>query len=139
MQLELCPKGPLYHPVLADWHDMKLPRMPEAAGVMFSSALCQMDTEVALRQAYDALKPGGVLMVNDMYRIRGDGREMEERLAARVMPLTKLLGFIDAAGFRIEKTHMPVYDDSHFQALLDESGMRHYAFDIRPVLVRAVK
>lgn len=136
-QLAHCPTGPQFFAALDDCHACKLPDgFVDAA--MYSSALCQMDIPVALAEARRVLKPGGVLLINDMVRTHGTPEEMEQALAARVLTVTDLLECIEDAGFKTDSVALPDYDATHFEGLLHEAGLSHLLDGIVPVIVRAV-
>lgn len=138
-QLSLCPKGERFMPVLGDWHEIEL-QDESADVVMFHAALCQMDIDRALEQAHRVLRPGGILVVHDMFRVQGDGREWEELLAARVLTVVDLCQAIRRRDFILERVETPaVFDDAHLKQLLAQNGLRHLAHEVRPVIVRAVK
>ena len=106
--------------------------------VMFSSALCQMDTAVALREARRVLKAGGALLVNDMVRDADDGGLMESALAARVLRPDALQAMIAEAGFDIERFETPPFDDAQFRDMLVRDGLERVLDGISAVIVRAV-
>lgn len=135
-QLSKCPTGEQYLHALDDCHATLL-NDNSVDCVMFSSSLCQMDIEVALAEAHRMLKPGGVLMVNDMYREGGNAEELEQVLAARVLPQHKLLGMVRKAGFQITACrHLPS-DSSHFTDLAKDAGIGHLVEGIEPIIIRA--
>lgn len=107
--------------------------------VMFSSALCQMDEQVALAEAARVLKDGGVLLINDMARHTDDGGAMEKVLAARVLPQADLIGAVEAAGFIIESVVTPEFSDNHFRELLAEGGIEYLIEGVYPIIIRATK
>ena len=136
-QLALCPAGARFAPVLDDCHAMCFDDGVFDA-VMFSSALCQMDTSVALREARRVVKAGGALLVNDMVRDSDDGGLMEAALAARVLRPDALRAMIAAAGFDIERFETPPFDDTQFRDMLVRDGLERVLDGISAVIVRAV-
>jgi ubiquinone/menaquinone biosynthesis C-methylase UbiE len=137
-QLDLCPVGERFKHVLGDCHAMDLD--DESVDlVLFTSALCQMDMPVALAEAARVLRPGGRLVISDMARTHGDPGEMEQTLAARVLPGEAIERCVRAAGFTIDMIELPDADDSHFSAMLAEANLAHLAREIRPLIVRAYK
>lgn len=138
-QLSLCPKGEGFHHMHGDCHALVDIASDSLDAVMFSSALCQMDEELALAEAARVLKDGGILLVNDMARSVPDDGAMEQVLAARVLTQGELIDAIEQAGFRIETVTTPDYSDAHFRQMLAADGMEHLIQDIIPIIIRAVK
>jgi SAM-dependent methyltransferase len=139
LQLKHCPTGPRFSCVLADFHQLKLPDASVDA-VMFNSSLVQMDEAVALSQAARVLRPGGVLLVNELVRIdHGDGRQLEEKLACRTLTPEQLMDAIHSAGFDIDDSWWPPFDASHFAAMLEQEGLGGLLAGLRPLVVRATK
>lgn len=136
LQLSLCPSGPQFAAVLDDCHAMSFDDGVFDA-VMFSSALCQMDTAVALGEARRVLKADGVLLINDMVRETDDGGFMESALAARVLRPETLRTMIEEAGFDIERFETLPFDDGHFRDLLERDGLERVLEGVSPIIVRA--
>lgn len=137
-QLSHCPVSPAFTKRLADCHALPVPDDSYDV-VMFNSALCQMDIEVALSEAERVLKPGGILFISDMARTAGDPDEMEVVLAARVLPANSLARMIIAAGFDITSMVSPGGDDAHFREMLKTAGAEHLLNGIIPIIFRALK
>lgn len=110
-----------------------------AQAVMFSSALCQMDAELALAEAYRVLSTDGVLLVNDMARLDDQSQELETLLAARVLPESTLISQIEAAGFLVDYAVRPDGNDGHFRRMLAEAGHESLIDNVFPVVIRAIK
>lgn len=136
-QLALCPVGEQFCQVLDDCHETLLTTSSIDA-VMFSSALCQMDTPVALAEAHRVLKPGGVLLVNDMVNEGGDRAALEQAVAARVLSRAELLEQVAAAGFDIDHAQSPACYSSHFDELAEEAGIGDLVAGIEPIIIRAI-
>jgi len=137
-QLSLCPKGDAFTPIRCDLHDMKVDDETIDA-VMFSSALCQLDEDVALAEAARVLKDGGVLLVNDMAREHDDGGALENAIAARVHKRDDLIAAIERAGFVIDNTITPKFCDAHFRELLADGGIEQLIEGVYPIVIRATK
>lgn len=137
-QMSLCPVGEQYLPVLEDCHDLDIAD-ENVDAVMFSSALCQMDTAVALAEAARVLRAGGVLLINDMARTFDDDGSMENILAARVLKEPQLVELIEAAGFTIDSVTAPEYSDKTFRELLAADGLEHLIDGVYPIIIRATK
>lgn len=135
-QLAHCPTGPQFIHVLGDCHSMKFADECVDA-IMYSSTLCQLDTEVALKEAYRVLKIGGVLLINDMVRTGGDGQEMERLLAARVLGLSELEDYL--ADFVISKFFIPPVTTDFLKDLLATDGCEGLMDNVHPVLIVAYK
>lgn len=136
-QLSKCPVGEQYMHALDDCHAMLLnDSVVDAA--MYSSALCQMDIPVALADAWRVLKPGGVLLVNDMVHAGGHQVELEQAIAARVLSRAELVGAVRQAGFDVERVEQPDHDSSHFNAMADEAGVGALVAGIEPIIIRAI-
>lgn len=137
LQLSMCPAGPQFDAVLADCH--ALPLVDAAVDcVMFSSALCQMDIGVALAEARRVLKPGGILLVNDMAHRDGHQARIEQVLAARVLDADSLLDEVEAAGFALEWFGTPDNNADHFIELAGEIGLREDVRGLYPIIIRAI-
>lgn len=139
LQLSLCPDGERFRRVCADCHAMTDIEDGSVQAVMYSSALCQMDTEVALAEAHRVLAEGGVLLINDMVRTGSDGQRIEQTLAARVLTEQGLLGFVEGAGFTINLAMEPAGSDAHFRKLLADAGIEDIIEGISPFVIRAIK
>lgn len=137
-QLSLCPKGEQFLPLLGDCHELDL-NDGSIDSVMFSSALCQMDEDVALLEAERVLKEGGVLLINDMVRTNDDGGALEQAIAARVLGQNELVASIEAAGFTIESILTPAFSDTHFRELLAADGIEQLINNVFPIVIRATK
>jgi SAM-dependent methyltransferase len=137
-QLSQCPIGEQYMHALDDCHQTLLNDSVVDA-VMFSSALCQMDIQVALAEAHRVLSPGGILLVNDMVRTSGDPMIMEQAIAARVLPQSELVRLIVDAGFSAEVVTPHDYDDSNFRNLLGKALRAGLIDGVYPAVIRAVK
>lgn len=138
LQLAVCPQGPQYLHALDDCHAMLL-HSSTVDAAMYSSALCQMDIPVALAEAHRVLKPGGILLVNDMVHAGGAAREqLEQAVAARVLSVSALLDAIEAAGFFVEHVTLPDSECAHFTALADAAGIGHLVAGIQPIMIRAL-
>lgn len=135
-QLTQCPVGEQYLHALDDCHATLLNDASMDA-VMFSSALCQMDIAVVLAEVRRVLKQGGILLVNDMVRVKGSADEMEQAIAARVLPTLALHDLIVDAGFQIDEWDEPQHDSTHFDAMLADAGLGHMVGDVKPVVIRA--
>lgn len=135
-QLDHCPTGPQFLHVLGDCHEINLPDYCVDA-VMYSSTLCQLDTEVALKEAHRVLKTGGVLLINDMVRTGGDGHEMEKLLAARVLSLSELEDCL--VTFAISKFFIPRVTTEFLKDLLATDGCERLMDNVHPVIVVAYK
>jgi ubiquinone/menaquinone biosynthesis C-methylase UbiE len=138
LQLAECPTGERFLPMLTDCHDLDI-HDASVDAVMFSSALCQMDTKQALSEAFRVLKDGGVLLINDMVRDGGEADLLESAIAARVLPIGELLACVLGVGFVVQDVIHPHHDASHFKAMLEEQGIGHLLDGIHPVIIRAVK
>ena len=138
-QLQYCQDvladGP-FMTVLVDAHATHLP-VGFADGVMFNSALCQMDECVALGEAFRVLARGGRLLVNELVRTAGDGREMERELACRTWSEEALCRAIERMGFEIDFVAHPSYSMEHFHELLARKGLQHLGQGVCPVVVTA--
>lgn len=137
LQLSKCPVGEQYMHLLDDCHATILnDNVVDVA--MYSSALCQMDAPVALAEAYRIIKPGGVLMVNDMTH-QGDALDkLEQAVGARVLGIEALTGLIRFAGFEVQEVIRPQYDDSHFVEMAGNMGLADQVTGIKPIIIRAV-
>lgn len=138
-QLSLCPEGERFLRVCADCHAMTDIADGSVQAVMYSSALCQMDTEVALAEAHRVLDEGGVLLINDMVRTGSDGQRIEQMLAARVLTEQELIRFVEGAGFTMDFAIKPAGSDAHFRALLIDAGIEDIIEGIGPFVIRATK
>jgi len=137
LQLSHCPVGEQFFPALDDCHHCRLPNeFVDAA--MYSSALCQMDTMVALCEARRVMKQGGVLLINDMVRTKGTVDEMEQAMAARVLTRNELVDTIATAGFIVTSIDFPPYSAAHFEDMLEQEGIAHLLDGIVPIVIRAV-
>lgn len=138
IQIRHAPAGPRFHAVLADLHDL-----PVAMGcidaAIYASALCQLDTLPALREAARVIRPGGRLLIVDMVRDAGDGWEMEALLGARVLRRAELERHVGRAGFRIDRSFIPAGDSDHFQAMLDEAALGHLLRGVAPIVIAATR
>lgn len=139
LQLSLCPDGERFLRVCADCHAMTDIADGSVQAVMYSSALCQMDTAVALAEAHRVLAEGGVLLINDMVRMGPDGERIEQTLAARVLTEQDLLSFVEGAGFTIDLAMKPAGSDAHFRELLADAGIEDIIEGIGPFVIRATK
>lgn len=139
LQLSLCPQGERFLRVCADCHDMTDIADGSVQAIMFSSALCQMDTAVALAEASRVLAPDGVMLINDMVRAGADGERIEQTLAARVLTQTDLIRFVEEAGFTIDLAMAPAGNDAHFRDLLAQAGIEDIIEGITPFVIRATK
>lgn len=139
LQLSLCPKGDQFLHVCSDFHDMTSIADEAVQAVMFSSALCQMDTAVALSEAHRVLAPSGVLLINDMVRSGVDGQRIEQELAARVLTQSDLINCVSDAGFTIVFAITPDGSDAHFRKLLAQDGIEDIIDGIGPFVIRATK
>jgi hypothetical protein len=133
-QLSLCPKTERLFPIELDCHDINLRKLD---GIMYSSTLCQLDIDLALKQAYSALD--GVLLINDMVRNNSNIEDMEQTIAAKVLKKDVLIKSIEQAGFKINAVLTPEYNDSEFRRMLSEIGKEHYADEVYPIIIRAEK
>jgi len=138
LQLSMCPEGPQFGALLDDCHDMKFEDGTFDAA-MYSSVLCQLDTDIALSEAFRVLVDGGVLLISDMARSSGSQDEMEAAIAARVLPAEELLTKVEAAGFLIEAVIKPEFVGDLFDSLLAECGLSHMAGSVYPIVIRAKK
>lgn len=137
-QMSICPVGEQFLPVLEDCHDLDIAD-ENVDVVMFSSALCQMDTAVVLAEAARVLRASGVLFINDMVREKDDDGAMEGVLAARVLKEPQLIELIEAAGFTIDSVTAPEYSDANFRELLSADGLEHLLDGVHPIIIRATK
>jgi ubiquinone/menaquinone biosynthesis C-methylase UbiE len=131
-QLGFCPDG---IKICCDSHQLNLPSDCVDA-VMLSSALCQLDAQVALDECYRVLVDGGILLINDMV-CDNDNTELEDNLAARVVSTQKMKDQVEFAGFTIDKFLIGSGSDYKFRAMLDKSA--HWLDDVQSVIVRAIK
>lgn len=138
VQLSMCPKGEQFCTFLDDCHNTRFADGRFDA-VMFSCALCQMDTDVALEEAFRVLAGGGVLLINDMVRDQDDGGAMENMLAARVLTEDDLKDAVIQAGFSIEVMTSPEHNDSEFRSVLKSDNLEHLLDGVRPIIIRARK
>lgn len=140
LQLSHCPPdGERFLRVQGDCHDLSgTVQTSSVDAVMFSSALCQMDADLALAEAFRVLKPEGVLLINDMVG-DGDHHLMETELAARVLASDELVRAVEHAGFQVDQSFSPEGDDSAFRALLAQAGKEGIIDGVKPFIVRAVK
>lgn len=137
-QLAQCPVGDQFLHALDDCH-ATLIRTGYCDVVMFSSALCQMDIAIALAEAHRMLKPGGILLINDMVRTSGSPDPMEAAIAARVLTQDDLLALVSAAGLNPVVWTPVKYNDTHFQTMLAQAGYADLGVGIEPVIIRAIK
>jgi SAM-dependent methyltransferase len=135
-QLAKCPEGIQFMHALDDCQATLL-RSNVVDCVMFSSALCQMDTARALGEAHRVLNPGGVLLVNDMAHPGGHLPDLEQILAARVLGQDELVALVEQAGFTIDRIELPSFDASHFIALAKDAGIAEHIHGIYPIIIRA--
>lgn len=137
LQLAACPIGDAFLPLLADCHALPCDdQVVDAA--MYSSALCQMDTATALREAHRVLKPGGILLINDLVHADGYQAELEQAVAARVLGPAMLLDLVEQAGFAIDSVRLPEADHAHFDALAAAAGIAHLVKGLQPIIIRAI-
>lgn len=136
MQLAECPDG--FERVQGDAHDLPFPSGTFDA-VMFNAALGNMDAMVAIAEASRVLKPGGVLFLNELARIKGDNTEMERLLSFRAYPQESLIAFVQSMGFEDSYAEHP---EIHREYLRDAMASADYeaAFSgTTPFLARFVK
>lgn len=133
-QLALCPTGEEFMFMLDDCQNCLLnDGVIDCA--MFSSSLCQMDTAVALAETRRILRPGGVLLVNDMAHPSGHRIALEQIIGARVLSEQALVAYIEAAGFMIDAIVRPEHDATHFNDLAAQAGAD--VSGIYPIIIRA--
>lgn len=137
-QLAQCPVGDQFLHALDDCH-ATLIKTGYCDAIMFSSALCQMDIAVALAEAYRMMKPGGILLINDMVRTSGEPAAMELAIAARVLAQDDLMALVTAAGFDADVRTPVKYNDQHFQDMLAQAGLSDIGVGIEPIIIRATK
>lgn len=138
LQLSHCPTGEQYLHALDDCHASLLTDESMDA-VMFSSALCQMDIDVALAEAFRVLKDGGVLLVNDMAHLDGAPEGLEQAIAARVLRPEEWVHAVGNAGFLIDFVSNPDADDTHFSKMAEDAGILELIEGIIPIVIRAEK
>lgn len=103
-QLNDCPVR--FPRELADAHS--LPFADESFdAVMFNHALGNMDWQIAFAESARVLKPGGVMLVNEVERISGSDALMLERLAYQSLQRKKLEAFGAAIGMNSWDYHAP--------------------------------
>jgi SAM-dependent methyltransferase len=135
-QLEFCPKGPQFTTFFRDAHHTGFAEESVGA-VIFTTALVQMNQARALREAYRILKPGGVLFMSEMVRVKGDNDWWRVNLHGMVPTVRELVGDVLDAGFWMTNFSSLPADDSQFRELL--GGDAHQLDDVQPRLLRAVK
>jgi SAM-dependent methyltransferase len=140
LQLSMCPTGGEFAPCAIDCHELAAHFGADAFdAAMFSSALCQMDAQVVLAEVFRVLAPGGVLLINEMLRVREGSDILEERLAARIPLALHMIYMLSDAGFIITDMRYPEADDSHFREMLRADGLEHGLDGVRACIIRAVK
>ncbi|MFM9424329.1 3'-phosphoadenosine 5'-phosphosulfate sulfotransferase (PAPS reductase)/FAD synthetase [Variovorax sp. GrIS 2.14] len=121
VQLEHCPID--CDRLLADFHAMPLPAHV-ADCVVFSYAICQSgDWPKALAEAFRVLKPGGILLINDMARLSGDNDEFEAALGGRVHAPETIEAWAKQAGFILDAAVAPDVGVERLRDLLDNDPM----------------
>lgn len=136
-QLDLCPYGTQFNPILRDAHYTGFPDASIDA-VTFQTSLVQMNKLRALQEAYRILKPGGVLLISEMIRTSGDNEWWKLKLHGEVPSQRELTNSMLHAGFRTFETHEPWGDDLEFRNLLGPVHAEQLDY-VKPILIRAVK
>jgi ubiquinone/menaquinone biosynthesis C-methylase UbiE len=137
VQLMLCPHGERFTGVLADAHDLPLGDASVNA-VMFAASLCQMDRDVALREARRVADLGSVLLVNDMVRTSPIPRQWEEHLGVSIPTHAQLLAAMQNAGWVVDWFEYPSGSDAHFRQMLEVDEIGGFADCVRHVVVRGL-
>lgn len=137
-QLAYCPIGDRFNATHGNCHNMPYPDSSFDV-VMFHSALCQMDEDIALAEAARVLRPDGLLFINDMMSSEPVSDQVEALLAARVGTPESLIAAIKRAGFITTTFVVPGGDASHFRQMLADAGHDGLIDGIVPVLIRAIK
>lgn len=124
-QLDRAPEK--FERVCADAHD--LPFETESFDVvMFHAALCNMDARVALAEASRVLKPGGILLLNELRRVDGDNCRLESWAGARAYPHDPLRAFAKAFGLTLSDTVDPEFAYAYLRDLSEDPAEYDEAF-----------
>lgn len=115
-QLAHCPPGmPTVH---GDFADTGLPDESFDA-VMFNYSICHAaDWDAALREAARLLVDGGVLLINDHERLRGDNTLMAHMLRAMAFSAEQVDDAARRAGFELDVLHRPEPHERRLHQLL---------------------
>lgn len=121
-QLADCP--PHFVTKLADAH--RLPYGEERFdAVMFHHALGNMDWQVALAEACRVLKPGGILLVNEVERTAGDGSTMARQLSYRALSAQRFRDFADGLGMTECAHLLPEVKQEYLRGVWPESDITY--------------
>jgi len=121
-QLAHCPEDT--HRLLGDFHDLTDVPDASADAVIFSYAICHSgDWPRALAEARRILKPGGVLLINDMARLEGDNTEFEQVLGARVHAPEEVEMWAAMAGFGLDLAVAPTVEVERMRELLADDEL----------------
>ena len=118
-QLNACPDGS--EKVLAYAEDMPLEDETFDA-VMFNFALGNMDWPLALAEATRVLKPGGLLLINEIFRHAGSSVEFTRELSYRPLVATELVRALPHFGAQMDLLAAPPVTSCPLQEMLPKGS-----------------
>lgn len=133
-QLDLCP--PEFDRLRASFNSMPVPDAC-ADAIVFSYSICHSEDWVAtLEEARRVLKPGGILLINDMQRTDGDNEEFQRVLGACVHDGAEVEAWARGAGFGLHWALAPQVKRDHLAELLPADQAARLFAGIVPTIWR---